>query len=264
MESTSNGEPQNMDSLDIAGKVVLVAGSLGLVGRAIVKAITQAGGIAIPCDIQANRSPSLPRKGDTNFIQMDICSKKSILTGFQNIIANHGKIDAIVNSTYPKNRNYGRIFEKVEFSDFTENISLHLGGFFLLTQQAAIFFQKQGHGNLINIASIYGVTAPKFEIYKDLPFTMPAEYAAIKAGIIQITRYTARYLRGTDIRMNCISPGGILDQQPEIFQKRYKSFCQKKGMLNPNDITGTILFLLSDLSKFINGQNLVVDDGFTL
>ncbi len=92
----------------------------------------------------------------------------------------------------------------------------------------------------------------------------PIEYSAIKSGIISITRYISSYCKGENIRANCISPGGILDDQPESFLKNYMSTCSTKGMLDADDLNGTLLYLLSDYSKYTNGQNIVVDDGWTL
>ena len=141
---------------------------------------------------------------------------------------------------------------------------MNLGGYFLTSQQFATYFEKQGCGNIINLASIYGVIAPRFEIYDNTPMTMPVEYAAIKSGLIHLTKYMAKYFKRKNIRVNTISLGGIEDKQPEPFLKAYKEFCLNKGMLNAKDISGTVLYLLSDLSEFVNGQNIVVDDGFTL
>ena len=93
---------------------------------------------------------------------------------------------------------------------------------------------------------------------------MPVEYAAIKSGLIHLTKYMAKYFKGQNIRVNTISLGGIEDKQPKSFLTAYKDFCLNKGMLNAKDVSGTVLYLLSDLSEFVNGQNIVVDDGFTL
>jgi len=127
-----------------------------------------------------------------------------------------------------------------------------------------LYFQKQGYGNIINISSIYGVISPKFEIYDNTEMTMPVEYAAIKSGMLHLTKYMAKYFKGNNIRVNAISPGGILDSQPEEFLKKYNQECLTKGMLNGCDLNGTLVFLLSDMSMYINGQNIVVDDGFSL
>ena len=93
---------------------------------------------------------------------------------------------------------------------------------------------------------------------------MPVEYAVIKAGVLQLTKYLARYLGGQNIRVNAISPGGIEDGQPESFQTAYRAFCSNKGMLRASDVSGALIFLLSDQSLYIHGHNLVIDDGFSL
>ncbi len=94
--------------------------------------------------------------------------------------------------------------------------------------------------------------------------TTPVEYVAIKSALISLTKYMAKYFKGMNIRVNSISPGGILDNQNEMFVNKYNDYCLNKGMLNIEDLSGTIVFLLSDMSKYINGQNIIVDDGFTL
>ena len=117
---------------------------------------------------------------------------------------------------------------------------------------------------LINISSIYGVIAPKFEIYENTLMTTPVEYAAIKSGLIHLTKYMAKYFKGMNIKVNTLSPGGILDSQPEDFLVKYKKECSNKGMLNKSDLKGTLIYLLSDMSKYVNGQNIIVDDGFSI
>ena len=92
----------------------------------------------------------------------------------------------------------------------------------------------------------------------------PIEYSASKAGIINMTKYLAKYFKKKNIRVNCISPGGILDNQPEAFLKKYKKDCLSKGMLDPKDLCGTLNFLLSEDSRYINGQNIIIDDGWSL
>jgi len=106
--------------------------------------------------------------------------------------------------------------------------------------------------------------APKFEIYEQTPMTMPVEYAAIKSAVLHLTKYASAYVSDSRFRVNCVSPGGLLDGQPEAFLNAYKNQTNGLGMLAAEDITGTIIFLLSDLSKAITGQNIVVDDGFSL
>ena len=245
-------------------KVVIVTGGAGLIGRNIVKSIVENGGIAIIADRNMDNANKISEDLKADFIYLDITSKEVISEMIKVVCEKYGKIDAIVNNAYPRNKNYGRIFEDVEYSDFCENISLHLGGYFLVSQMFCQHFKTQGYGNIINISSIYGVIAPRFEVYNSTSMTMPVEYSAIKSGLLHLTKYIAKYHKGCNIRCNAVSLGGIEDGQPDRFLDAYKSFSLNKGMLNPKDIVGTITFLLSDMSSYINGQNIIVDDGWTL
>lgn len=251
----------------IKDKVVVVTGGAGLLGKEFCQAIVANGAIAI----MAERELSVAKKavealGMERIIpaQIDITNIDSIQKLITSISEKFGKIDALINSAYPRNKNYGKHFFDVTYDDFCENVGLNLGGYFLTSQQFAKFFYEQGYGNIINLASIYGVIAPRFEVYNNTSMTMPVEYAAIKSGLIHLTKYMAKYFKGKNIRVNTISLGGIEDKQPESFLRAYKEFCLNKGMLDAKDISGTVLFLLSDLSEYVNGQNIVVDDGFTL
>lgn len=251
----------------VRDKVVIVTGGAGLLGRTFCQAIADNGGIAVVAEYDIGIAEKLCTSLENASIvpaQVNITNKNSIKALIATISEKYGRIDALVNSAYPRNKNYGKHFFEVAYSDFCENVGMNLGGYFLTSQQFATYFEKQGYGNIINLASIYGVIAPRFEIYDNTPMTMPVEYAAIKSGLIHLTKYMAKYFKRKNIRVNTISLGGIEDKQPEPFLKAYKEFCLNKGMLNAKDISGTVLYLLSDLSEFVNGQNIVVDDGFTL
>lgn len=254
----------------LTGKIIVVTGGGGLFGRTFVRGIAEAGGTAIAADInlqaaQETASALSPNSsGRIEAAQLDITSEESIRSLIADLRERHGHIDAVVNNAYPRNRNYGRKLEDVSYADFCENLNLHLGGYFLVTQQFCKIFREQGGGNVINMSSIYGFMTPRFEVYDGTAMTMPVEYSAIKAGVVQLTRYFAQYFKGSGIRVNCISPGGILDKQPESFLATYNSHCASKGMLLPQDVLGALLFLLSDESRFMTGQNIVVDDGYSL
>lgn len=250
--------------------VVVVTGGAGLLGRVFVRDIVQHGGTAIVADVDiaaATQSVSaLPKEyaHRAHAMKLDITDTTSVATLISSTFQRFGRIDSVVNNAYPRNSNYGRKLEEVTYEDFCQNLSLHLGGYFLVAQQFGLFFRSQNRGNIINMASIYGVMAPRFEIYSDTQMTMPVEYAAIKSAVIHLTRYFAQYFKNDNIRVNSLSPGGILDQQPESFLRNYRAFCSSKGMLEGKDISSVLLFLLSDASKYLTGQNLVVDDGFSI
>jgi NAD(P)-dependent dehydrogenase (short-subunit alcohol dehydrogenase family) len=255
----------------LTNKVVVITGGAGLIGQEFVKAVIENNGVAIIADLnnELGNKVKLKLSKELNstkidYCQLDITSKQSLQECIHYIETKYNKIDALVNSAYPRNQNYGKHFFEVEYDDFVENTGLNLGGYFVSSQQFAKYFQQQGHGNIINISSIYGVVAPKFEIYEDTQMTTPVEYAAIKSGLIHLTKYMAKYFKGKNIRVNTLSPGGVLDQQPTSFLERYKAQCSEKGMLDKSDLKGTLVYLLSDMSQYVNGQNIIVDDGFCL
>lgn len=248
-------------------KVVVVTGGAGLLGRDFCKKIAENGGIAIMAEYHLLQAEKVKNElaNDKIFVEeVNITDKNSVESLIKKVSEKFGKIDALVNSAYPRNKNYGKHFFDVSYDDFCENVGMNLGGYFITSQCFAQYFYQQGSGNIVNISSIYGVIAPRFEIYDNTPMTMPVEYAAIKSGLLHLTKYMAKYFKGRNIRVNAISLGGLEDKQPESFLKAYQNCCLNKGMLNAQDISGTLLYLLSDLSEFVNGQNLIVDDGFTL
>ncbi len=240
-------------------KVVVVTGGYGLIGLKFVEAILENNGIPIIADIHESGT-----KSNADYVKMDITNKESIQNALSNILDKYGKVDVLVNNAYPRNKNYGKHFSEVEFSDFCENVNLNLGGYFLTSQVFSEYFSSKSSGNIINISSIYGVMAPRFGIYDETEMTMPVEYAVIKSGLIHLTKYMAKLFKNKNIRVNSISPGGVLNNQPKEFVEKYNSYCLNKGMLDPEDLKGTIVYLISDLSNFVNGQNIIVDDGFTL
>jgi len=255
----------------LTGKVIIITGGAGLIGQAFVKAVVESGGVAVIADINKSLAGQTVvelqqqlQSENIAAIALDITSKESINSLITHVEQQYGRIDALVNNAYPRNKNYGRHLFDVEYQDFCDNISLNLGGYFLCSQQFALYFKQQGYGNIINISSIYGVIAPKFQVYNNTPMSMPVEYAAIKSSLLHLTKYMAKYFKGDNIRVNAISPGGIFDHQPEPFLKAYKDLSLNKGMLDKSDLSGTLVYLLSDMSQYVNGQNIVVDDGFSL
>lgn len=249
-------------SCELNDKVVMITGANGRLGKVFCEAVLKAGGRVLATDVHTPPNPAGEER--LTWCRADITEAASLDKALAEGKRRFGKVDALVNAAYPRNANYGRRFEEVGYADFKENTGLHAGGYFLACQRAVLFFRDQGHGNIVNLSSIYGSAAPRFGIYEGSNFTMPVEYAMIKAGIEHLTRYVAAYCKGQSIRCNTLSPGGIRDGHSPAFLANYGAHAAGKGMLDPGDIAGTLLFLLSDASAYVNGQNIVVDDGWTL
>jgi len=247
--------------------VVAITGGAGLIGTAFSKAIIESGGRVVIGDVSVERGKELQGiLGDENalFIEVNTSDPKSIDKFLELGKKYFGKIDSAIHSAYPRSEQWGTKFEELKPEGLKEDLFHQLGGAILFSQRLTSFYREQGYGNLIHISSIQGVAAPKFEHYEGTSMVSPIEYSAIKSGIISITRYIAKHCKGKNIRANCISPGGILDNQPEEFLEKYNSTCSSKGMMDAKDLNGTIIYLLSSMSKHVNGQNIIIDDGWIL
>lgn len=253
----------------LSGKLVVVVGGAGLLGQSFSHAMASHGATTVIADIDQNHASVACRNIQKRVANADLFAEMVDITDKESLqslisrVATMGRIDAVVNNAYPRNKHYGRKLPEVTYADFCENLNLHLGGYFLSTQQFSEYFLKQNHGHVINISSVYGVIPPRFDVYEGTSMTMPVEYAAIKSALQHLSLYFMRYYKGTALRFNVVSPGGIFDRQPEAFLERYKRYAQNKGMLSPDDIAGTLVYLISDLSSCVNGQNIVVDDGWS-
>ena len=175
------------------------------------------------------------------------------------------KVDALVHCAYPKTKDWGVKLEKLKQKSLNENLINQLGSTIIVSKNIINLFLKQNYGNLILLSSIMGLNNPKFKTYKGTNMSSPIEYSAIKSGIISITKYLAKYYSKKNLKINCLSPGGIIDNsQKKKFIRNYKKECNSKGLLDPKDVVNAINFLLSEKSNFISGQNIVVDDGYSL
>lgn len=255
----------------LEGKIIVVAGACGRIGSALCKAILTHKGTPVLADINEERLSPLKSELETSFnkeifcVQMNICSKSNLQDNIQKIANKLGQIDAFVNSSYPMGKNWGQTpYYELEYEQICESLNLHLAGFMLAAQEFVKFFKAQGYGNIINLSSIMGLYAPKFENYANTNMQSSLEYSVIKAGINHLGVWLAKELFNTNIRVNTLVSGGILDNQPQSFLEAYRKCCASKGMLEASDVCGALVFLLSDLSEFITGQSLVVADGWGL
>tara|TARA_A100001011_G_C14264669_1_gene824101 strand:- start:345 stop:1082 length:738 start_codon:yes stop_codon:yes gene_type:complete len=240
-------------------KNIIILGGCGRIGSTIAKKLNSDGHQVYIIDNIKDKYLNKEKS-----IVCDISKINNLEKKIQLLIKKIKFVDVIINAAYLKNKSWGANFFKLKTRDVKENLFLQLGTNIMISQISINFFLKQGYGNLILFSSIQGVAAPKFAHYEGTKMNSPIEYSAVKAGIINITKYLAKLCKGKKIRVNCISPGGILDRQPKSFIKKYKKSCLSKGLLSSEDLNGIVEFLISDKSQYINGQNLIIDDGWTL
>ena len=197
-------------------KVIFVPGGKGLLGKAIAQQIQQDGGICIAGEKDAKDDLD---KGE---IQCDVTTPATVTQALEKIISKYGRLDGLANTAYPRTGDWGKKFEDINLDSWKANVDMQMNSVFFMCQQALQFMKKAGSGSVVNIASIYGMVAPDFSVYEGTNLTMPAAYSAIKGGIINLTKYLAAYFGPDNIRVNCVSPGGIFDNQAESFVSNYE------------------------------------------
>jgi NAD(P)-dependent dehydrogenase (short-subunit alcohol dehydrogenase family) len=203
--------------------------------------------------------------GDIVVKRVDINSEPDVEALFESVVSHFGSVDILVNSAYPRNKNYGEQYENVSLSDWQENILLNLNSYYLTCKKASeIMKQQESGGSIINLGSIYGAQAPDFNVYSGTEMTSPVEYAAIKGAIINFTRYLASYLGEDGIRANVLSPGGVFNNQDDTFVEQYEANTPLSRMAEPTDLKGPVVFLSADCSRYMTGQNLIIDGGWTI
>ena len=248
-------------------KTIIVTGGAGRIGSALAADLVKHGHKVLLGDINNSKLLKIKKKLNSKNIetfQGDLTTKNNIDRFIKFGVKKFKNIHAAVHCSYPTSKKWGARLEDLEETYLKNDLQNQLGGSIIFSQRIMKYFLKQKKGNLILISSIQGIQAPKFNHYKNLNMTSPIEYSAIKSGIISITKYLSKYYKNRNIRINCVSPGGIKDNQPKLFTKRYRQSCNSKGLLDGEDISKLILFLLSDKSKYITGQNLIIDDGWSL
>lgn len=238
-------------------KVIIVIGGSGLIGREIVKDIRKKGGICINADI------SVENDIDNGEYKLDMTDYAEIEKFILLVKQKFGRIDGVANSGYPRTKDWGEFFENVTIESWQKNVDMQLNTCFFICQKVLDIMKEQGYGSIVNIGSIYGVVGNDFTIYEGYGGTSPAAYSAIKGGIVNFSRYLASYFGKYGVRVNVVSPGGIIDKQHPSFIERYNNKSPLKRMGNPEEIAPAVSFLLSDEASYITGHNLMVDGGWT-
>lgn len=245
----------------LKNKVIIVTGANGLIGRSTVKHLSDNAAIVVAVDLERDRFPFK----DIHFIEKNITEASKIDELIQQVLEKYKTIDGLVNLAYPRTKDWGASFENIELNSWRENVDMQLNSLFYICQKVLPIMKKQNCGSIVNIASIYGVVGNDFSLYEEYGGTSPAAYSAIKGGVINFSRYLASYYGGYNIRVNCVSPGGILDEanQHPSFIRRYSDKSPLKRLGRPEEIAPAITFLLSEDASFITGHNLMVDGGWT-
>lgn len=238
-------------------KVVIVTGGSGLLGKAMLADLSQKGYLAINADVHVTNDV------EKQTCYCDVTDPASIEEALYFVNQHYGSLTGLVNNAYPRTKDWGTGFEDLSVESLKLNVDWQLNSYLIFCKLALPFLRKSGGGSVVNLASIYGVVGNNFTIYEGTGMEPPVAYSAIKGGLINATRFLASKYGKEGIRFNCVSPGGIFDYQPEKFVEAYEKLVPMKRMGRPDDIAPVVTFLVSEEAKYITGQNIVVDGGWT-
>jgi NAD(P)-dependent dehydrogenase (short-subunit alcohol dehydrogenase family) len=257
------------------GKVCVVTGALGLLGRDMLGALAAAGGAVVVTDVDeracADRAAALP---GAIGIGADITDPAALGRLRDAVLARHGRIDVLINNAAIDDRFEPRddtaresMFEHYALDRWRRSIEVNVTGTFLCCQVLGAPMAERGAGAIVNIASTYGVVAPDQALYRrpdgTQPFYKGPAYPTGKAAVLGLTRYLAAYWGRSGVRVNALSPGGVENGQEQSFVAAYSARTMLGRMARPFDYGGAIVFLASDASAYMTGANLVVDGGWT-
>ena len=266
---------------DLTGRVAVVTGGVGLLGAEFCRTLAEAGASVIVVDLNASASQavtnSLAKSGyNALAVPTDITDPDSVNALVDQTLSRFGRLDILVNSAAldpkfdPDAVNKGitpGAFEDYPLDLWNSALNVNLTGMFLMTQACVRPMIEQGKkGSIINICSTYGLNGPDQRIYikdgKRVAFK-PVYYTVTKAGVMGFTKYLAAYYAGTDIRVNALTPGGVFNNHEDYFVKNYSAKTIIGRMANKDEMNGALLFLASDASSYMTGNNVVVDGGWT-
>jgi NAD(P)-dependent dehydrogenase (short-subunit alcohol dehydrogenase family) len=270
------------DLFRLDGRVALVTGGAGLLGRGYCQALLEAGGRVVIGDLDGPGAEALSARlstSDSLGLRLDVTDEASVESVVTQAVERFGRLDILVNnaaltvrggSERLRPEDYFAPFEHYPRAAWDLAISVNLTGMLLCAQAAGRQMLSQGSGVVVNIASTYGVVAPDQRLYAgvkspyaEASFNTPVSYAVTKTAVLGLTRYLATYWAPNNIRVNALTPHGVYDNHDETFVKNFVYRSPLGRMARNDEYRGALLFLVSDASSYMTGANLIVDGGWS-
>lgn len=265
-----------LHKFNLKGKVVVVTGGTGILGSVYCRCFAEAGASVVVADLDETKC----RKHAEDFhrttgspvigISVDLTSEDAVIQLASSIIKEFGTVDVLVNNAAAKSPNFFADLEEFPLEDWNQVLAVNTTGMFLTVKHLGRIMAAKGSGSIINISSIYGLVGPDQRIYEgswygDMGGTIntPLVYSATKGAVVAITRYLATYWGPKGVRTNTLTPGGVSSGQNNIFSEKYSNRVPLGRMARADEMVGALIFLASDASSYVNGQNIVVDGGWT-
>ena len=262
---------------DLAGKTAVVTGACGILGRRFAAGLAEFGAGLALVDLDAGAAAALAadvarrHAVEAIGIACDVADPEAVRRMAETVEERLGGAQILMNNAATKGGDLDAFFAPVERFDLAtwrEVMAVNLDGMFLVAQALGSRMAERGAGSIIQTASIYGLLAPDQRIYEGSEYNgrainTPAVYTASKAGVVGLTRHLATYWAGRGVRVNTLTPGGVSSGQNSEFSRRYAARIPLGRMAEADDMVGAALFLASDASRYVTGQNIVVDGGLS-
>jgi NAD(P)-dependent dehydrogenase (short-subunit alcohol dehydrogenase family) len=277
---TGERKGRSRDLFDLTDRVAIVTGGAGLLGYYHGAILADAGARVVLLDLPAADPDSRARQISAEYaaeaigLSADVTSEASLEACRSEVLNRYGRIDILINNAAnnPKveagNMGWSRL-ETFPLDMWDADIRVGLTGAFLCSRVFGAEMAKRKAGVIVNVASDLAVIAPDQRLYREPELSdecqpvKPVTYSVVKTALLGLTRYLATYWSEANVRVNSISPGGVFNEQPDVFLDRLKQLIPMRRMANRDEYQGAILFLCSDASSYMTGSNLVVDGGRT-
>ncbi|MDZ4286799.1 MAG: SDR family oxidoreductase [Prosthecobacter sp.] len=253
------------DQFSLKDHTILITGAAGLFGRGLASSLAEAGATLIIASRNAEKLQLVADEetalGRQVFAEgFDQADEDSILALKRRIESRFGSLHGLVNNSVLRSMKGAN----GTVAQWEESMRVNATGLMLMHRVFGGAMAEAGRGSIVNIGSIQGMIGPSYELYEGTAMgDMPPDYFFHKGGMLNLTRFYAALYGPKNVRVNCLSPGGFFNHQPELFVKRFSEHTMLGRMADENDLGGALIFLLSNASKYITGVNLPVDGGYT-
>lgn len=270
MERTT--DPRDIDfrnKFELTGKIVVISGACGLLGKAFSEACAQFGASVVVADIPESNPEAFAQDLESRNgvaclgFAVDVVSKASIEALRDEVLERFGKIDGLVNGHQNKSHLIFEPFELVSEENWDKVVEVNLKGTFLLCQVLGSEMAKQRSGSIVNLPSTYSLVAPNQNLYEGTTLGCPAAYSASKGGVAALSQYLSTYWAGSGVRVNMITPHGVWNNHEEKFEHNFGKFSPLNRMSYNHEVAPALVYLLSDASSYVTGNNMLVEGGWT-
>lgn len=273
MSQERTTDPSKIDfrqKFELKGKVIVITGACGLIGRAFCEAAAQFGAHLVLADIPAAKpeeaAQALEKAHGRKMIGfgLDVAVKQEVNALKAAVENAFGKCDGLVNGHQNKTKSFFEPFEEYGEDNWDAVVETNLKGTFLTCQILGTWMTQLGGGSIVNIPSTYSVVAPNQNLYKGTSLGCPAAYSASKGGVDALSRYLASYWAAKKVRVNMITPHGVWNNHEQQFEDNFARFSPMERLSYNHEVASALIYLLSDASSYVTGDNMLVEGGWTV